>query len=225
MATKAKKSRLPKSVLVKKQARQFRRELANGDVLIVTVRHDDACGNGHNTFTITGDLYGKTRRSNEPRVENSKGKGRWLYACGCLHDEVVKYFPKLAPLLKWHLCSTDGPMHYVSNTLYAANDKDCWGYRRGEQKRDKGGKLMWMLPTDETLPSILCADEQPESKGIKYVPVLGEGKEPDLEAARRSAIWPDATLEQLQSKEALEARLPVLMREFKKDVESLGLVY
>jgi len=216
---------LPKSVLVKKQVKVFRKELANGDVFIVNVRYDDEGGNGHNSFAITGELYGKGRRTNEPRVENSNGKGRWLCCCGCMHEDVAKHFPALALLLKWHLCSTDGPMHYVANTLYHASDKDCWGYRRGEQKRDKDCKLMWVLPTSEHLPSVVSADEQPESKGIQYVPLLSEGKEPDLEAARWSAIWPDATLEQLQDKHALEARLPALMEEFKRDVESLGFVY
>jgi hypothetical protein len=53
----------------------------------------------------------------------------------------------------------------------------------------------------------------------------GEGKEPDLEAARASAVWPDATLEQLRDKEALKARLPGLMKEFRAAMEQLGFDY
>jgi len=53
----------------------------------------------------------------------------------------------------------------------------------------------------------------------------GEGKEPNLEAARSCAIWPDATLEQLRDKKALESRLPALMEEFRSDMEELGFVY
>ena len=49
--------------------------------------------------------------------------------------------------------------------------------------------------------------------------------EPNLEAARSCAVWPDATLEQLQSEEALMERLPALMQEFKKDIEALGFMY
>lgn len=48
---------------------------------------------------------------------------------------------------------------------------------------------------------------------------------PNLEAARRCAIWEDATLEQLQSEEALLERLPKLMEEFRRDIEALGFVY
>ena len=54
---------------------------------------------------------------------------------------------------------------------------------------------------------------------------FGEGKEPEIESARNSAIAPEATLEQLQSKEWLLARLPALMAEFKKDMEELGFIY
>ena len=49
--------------------------------------------------------------------------------------------------------------------------------------------------------------------------------EPNLEAARSSAIWPDATLEQLQDKDQLMARLPELMESFKADIEALGFEY
>jgi hypothetical protein len=54
---------------------------------------------------------------------------------GCIHDELTKYFPELAHLIKWHLCSTDGPMHYVSNTMYHASDRDHNGKRKGEATR------------------------------------------------------------------------------------------
>jgi hypothetical protein len=73
-------------------------------MIAATVRYDDRCGNGHNTFSITADM--------------SDGSG------GCQHEEVARYFPELAPLIKWHLVSTDGPLHYIENTMY-------WLGRRG----------------------------------------------------------------------------------------------
>lgn len=59
---------------------------------------------------------------------------------------------------------------------------------------------------------------------------FGEGKARDLDAARLSAIWPEATDEELLApKPELEAkllaRLPTLMQEFKAAVESLGFKY
>lgn len=69
------------------------------DKAAVVLRFDDRCGNGHNTFTITIDArnYG-----------------------GCMHDEIREHFPEYAHLIKWHLVSTDGPMHYIANTVYHA---------------------------------------------------------------------------------------------------------
>ena len=127
--------------------------------IYVRIRHDDQCGNGHNTFTITGNIYKHKR----PKTDRNH------LASGMLHEEIVKAFPLLKPYLKWHLCSTDQPLRYVANSLYVA---------------------------------------------IHY----------DLENARACAIWPDAKLSDFTA-ENLEARLPALMLEFKKAVESLGLIY
>lgn len=92
------------------------------------VRHDDRCGNGHNAFSITGEIYVPGRRDCE--------------ACGCLHNEIAKSFPELAPFIKWHLCSTDGPMHYLANTLYHAGDRDLDAAR---------SCAIWPEATDEDL--------------------------------------------------------------------------
>ena len=53
-------------------------------------------------------------------------------------------------------------------------------------------------------------------------------KEANLDHARSSAVWPDATDEDLLTpglETRLQARLPRLMKEFKAAVESLGFVY
>jgi hypothetical protein len=41
----------------------------------------------------------------------------WLSG-GCQHEQVARYFPELAPFVRWHLTSTEGPMHYVANGLF-----------------------------------------------------------------------------------------------------------
>ena len=39
-------------------------------------------------------------------------------------EQAVKFWPELAHLVKWHLCSDGEPMYYIENTLYlAANGK------------------------------------------------------------------------------------------------------
>lgn len=82
----------------------------------VEMRFDDNCKNGQNDFAITAEI------KNYRRVE----------ACGCLHDDIREVFPELAHLIKWHLCSTDGPMHYIANTTYHASDRDYNGRTMGE---------------------------------------------------------------------------------------------
>ena len=99
------------------QKKHFRTEYTddNGDicVLIATVRYDDQCRNGHNTFAITGELYDRAQRiPGEAKTKHSSGKTLWLGSCGCLHDDIAKHIPELAPYIKWHLVSSDGPMHY-----------------------------------------------------------------------------------------------------------------
>jgi len=119
---------------------------------VATVRHDDRCGNGHNTFSVTADYPG---------------------GGGACHDLIVQHFPELEPVLKFHGCSEDGPLHYIANTTYWA-------------------------------------------------------KEGRLDYARKTAIWPDASDEDLTApglKERLQARLPALLQEFRAAVEGLGLEY
>lgn len=153
------------TTLINSQQKQFTKSVEIDGVpckMTVTTRFDDRCGNGHNTFSITADI-----------------RGRGIDWGGCLHDEIREHFPELAHLIRWHLVSTDGPMHYIANTTYLASGTE-WN---------------------------------------------GEPKTPDIDAARSAANWPDATLEQLQSKEALTARLDGLLAEFREVVESAGFVW
>ena len=154
------------SVLTKSQTRKYGPVYYTEDGaeyrITAKVRYDDECGNGHNSFAITAD------------IDRKDGAGRWREAAGgCCHEEVAKYFPELAPFLKWHLCASNGPMHYIANTVYHVGKKK-------------------------------------------------------LDYARSTAIWPDATDAELCAddlKEKLEARLPALLADFQKDVESLGFVF
>lgn len=211
------------STLTKHQVKEYgwKEYTENGNSMRIKaiVRYDDQCGNGHNSFSITGTTEGKLR-------------SRWTdYSGGCIHEEIVKHFPELAHLIKWHLCSSDGPMHYISNTTYHASDKDYHGLRKGEERQlryVKTGLLCWKLDDEIKIEKYVDAEKCPtQTVTLRYKAWtrIGEGKTQDLEAARRCAIWPDATLEQLQDKKALEARLPDLIKEFKKDVESLGFIF
>jgi hypothetical protein len=235
---------LPPSILTKNQKKTFRKELSNGDVIIATVRYDDECGNGHNSFSITGELYDRDYIRGESSVQNSKGKKRFGGSCGCLHDEIAKHFPELAPLIKWHLVSSDGPMHYVANTIFQASDRDHRGLLAGEKRQLVNGRTkqpVWeRVMRDGTGQEVSggsgnwqdSAEKPTETLTAAWEPVwvVGEGKARELDHARSSAVWPEATdAELMQDREALTAallaRLPALMVEFKAAVESLGFTY
>ena len=96
----------------------------------VQVRYDDQCGNGHNSFAITA--WGKDMG-------------------GCCHDEVVKAFPHLKPFIKWHLTSSDGPMHYIANTVYHASNKDWNGKKKERELTHARSSAVWPDATDEQL--------------------------------------------------------------------------
>jgi len=201
--------------------------------LTATIRYDDSYGNGHNTFSITGAQYYKDNR------------GIWREdSVGCLHEIIAKQLPELAPFIKWHLTSSDGPMHYIGNTVYLAGDRDCCGLRKGERRQIVNGrtrKPSWELvakhrATGETIP-LYVLDRRTDSDTIptcEYDLIwqswdkISEGKERELDKARSAAVWPNATDEELTApglKERLEARLPKLMEEFRQDMEKLGFIY
>ena len=199
--------------------------------ITAALRFDDSCGNGQESFAITGDIdewAGRTWRD---------------YSGGCIHDEIARHFPELAHLIKWHLFDTRGPMHYIANTAYLAGDRDYNGLLAGEERQIKNGKSglpSWrFVLVDETgeevktRPQYLDSETRPETniKG-EWRPWLriGEGKARELEAARRAACWPEATDAELSApraelEAALLARLPALLAAFKTDIEAAGLLW
>lgn len=94
------------------------KEWGAGAKIRANLRFDDNCKNGHQSFAITGEIYRPGARDVE--------------ACGCIHDEIARYFPEFAPLIPWHLTSQDSPMHYAANAAYHAGNRDHWGRLAGE---------------------------------------------------------------------------------------------
>lgn len=228
---------LPASILTKKQVKTFGPKVYTENEqtykLTAKVRYDDSCGNGHNSFSITGEQYRK--RKDERWEEDS---------FGCLHETIAQHYPELAPYIKWHLTSSDGPLHYIANTVFFAGDKDCWGLRKDERRQIINGRTklpVWeMVAKHKTTGDCIPLYEIEHNRDAENIPTceyeliwqswdkVSEGKERELDKARNAAVWPDATDEELIApglKERLEARLPKLMEEFKAAVESLGFIY
>lgn len=199
-------------------------------VMNVEIRFDDSYKNGHATFAITATI-------GNPNAPD-------CMACGCLHDEIAETFPELRHLIRWDLCSTDGPMHYVGNTCYHAGDRDHNGLRAGESRQIYHGgdksKPCWVLLDEngERPPSAWSnsysgpLDQAPPPPVLSWQPLLrhGEGKERNFDAARSCAAWPDATDAQLSlPREELEAlliaRLPSLLADMRADMDAAGLLW
>jgi hypothetical protein len=201
-------------------------------VMHVEMRYDDNCRNGHHSFAITASVY-----TTESRAR------RDIAAGGCMHDEIEKVFPELAPLIKWHLCASDGPMHYIANTVYHASDRDHNGLRKGERRQIRNGRTglpSWRLAfVDAQGNEVDKPEAHPDSETVPecdirlvYLPWerIGEGKERQFDHARSCAVWPDATDAELsvpsdELREVLAARLPQLLADFRKAMESTGFVW
>jgi len=226
-----------KSKLTKRQTKSIDKLVNDGEVkrIIVDIRYDDQCNNGHNTFSITGTTYSSQTSKSDRNTISS----------GCIHDDIVKYCPELEPLIKWHLTSSGEPMHYIANTLYHASNKNHSNLKKGEfnsfvynvMVRDNclfTSKVFysfreWLHRDEakteaETFLSCIKPELNPSIVQVGHGQP-SEGKEPELELARSSAVWLEATLEQLQDENLLKARLPKLMADFKTMVESLGFIY
>ena len=115
------------SILTKNQVKSYRCDLSKSERLVVEVRWDDSCGNGHNSLGVTGTVYDSRRRGSD---KYDRG--------GCLHDDILSAVRRglipqeVGDLIPFHLCSSDGPMHYLSNVRYHASDKGYFGKRKGE---------------------------------------------------------------------------------------------
>jgi len=224
-------------------------------VLRVECRFDDELGNGHNTFAITAEVTKQVNKAGTGLPPRYRAEP---IAAGCLHDDIAAVFPELAYLIPWHLTSSDGPMHYIANTVYLAGNRDHNGLRKGETRQltTRDGELRWELvavnslgisisttPTglkyqgSETVPLFILeqhatGDIPPATPKLEWRRALkiGEGKKRELDAARRTANWPEATDEELsvepdQLKQALEERAPALMVRFKADMIRSGFVW
>ena len=126
---------LPESKLIKNQVKNYSRTYQKDDQdyhIKVQVQHDDKCGNGHNTFNITGTLYDAYGDRRDGTVTLKSGRRLFASCFGGLHEEIAYAIPELEPYLKWHSMTTDGPLHYPDTPVYLAGTRDHNGLRVGE---------------------------------------------------------------------------------------------
>ena len=213
-----------KSQITRSQTQSFDKTTSKGELIRVNIRFDDQCGNGHNSFAITGEIYGRQRIPYETTAKNAQGKTVWMHSCGCVHDEIEKHFPLLAHLVKWHDFTSKGPRCYIENTIYHADQhaaNKCWIYAADPVTKPE--RCAKYCSTDEGKEILKAYSEKGIEARMKIDPKTE--KKANIEAARNTAAWPDATLEQLQDKDALKERLPALMSDFRADIEKLGFTF
>lgn len=90
--------------------RTLSKKLANGNTFTVTVTvpGEYSYGQKSDHFSVTAEERTQDRRVRDPIV-----------ACGCMHDDVLRHFPKLADVVALHLADTFGvPMHAEANGWY-----------------------------------------------------------------------------------------------------------
>lgn len=92
-----------------------------GNPLIIKIRLNDECKNGHQDFSITGTTYRPfekgDRKDGDWKVFN--GKNYTFDSGGCIHETILKAKPSLKIFVDLHLCDYKGiPMHAVANGFY-----------------------------------------------------------------------------------------------------------
>lgn len=194
--------------LFKSQKLKLQGTLNDNTKIYAIIRYDDECGNGYNSFSITADIpeYGMF---------------------GCCHNEFAEAFPEYAHLLKWHLCGADGPLHYITNTMYHIQENEpthAWLYESEYEligglksperciaytKISKAHKAIDLNPNHNLFIKI---DERTK-------------KVADIKAAQKCAVALNATLEQLSDSEWLLSRLVNLLSEFRYDLEQIGFTF
>ncbi len=94
----------------KSKSLTFRDNKTIGDeTIFIKIQLADECKNGHQDFSITGDIY----EAGKPKVD------RYFIAGGCIHDEILKHFPEFKIFIGLHLCDWEGvPMYAAGNGFY-----------------------------------------------------------------------------------------------------------
>lgn len=174
---------------------------ANGDDVIACVRFNDECKNGHQTFAITGEVY----EHGKPHTDRN------MVSAGCCHDDISEAYPELAPFIRWHLSSTDGPMHYHANAYYWA--RKARGYYRvfPHTEWEKPDGREW----DHFRSTVVFGAVEGDDDSIMHEPIaIADDHTGDKKVAAGLIL-------EARVSEWCEARYPELMAAFRRDMEAV----
>lgn len=142
-------------------------------------------GNRLPHFSITGYIKKTDKRYRNPYIMG-----------GAIHEEILRYFPHLAPLVEVHLSAPDGqPLHAEGNARYWAG-LSKWNDGQPMSPRDDYGRIT--IETDEnglewspnTLASHLQCDEK-TAREVRGAMVTGLPWEKIIAHAGLVELWSD----------------------------------
>lgn len=222
-----------------------------GGRMTVNLRFDDECRNGHNTFAITA---GVTTAASRRRHDIEAG-GCMHDEIASVFPELAPFIPwhltsSDAPMhyvanTIYHAGDRDcwGLRKGERQPLTTRSGLKMWELHAITGAPLGVGVKLSDTPTGlkyaglETVPLFILkerhdGDDLPTTPVLKWVQSerIGEGKERQLDHARRTAIWPEATDADLMQepdalRAALEARHPSLMKAFKRLIVGAGFLW
>lgn len=138
--------------------------MTTAPVITVTAALHNPCGNARPSFSVTGEVKIPGRRDFETG--------------GCIHREILRHWPELAPIVALHLSDSDGaPMHAEANGWYqlagalgGLGERYHAGNSEGQHWNADGSFDGYRLPTaDECLESFArhCRIDKAEAADIR----------------------------------------------------------
>lgn len=151
-------------------------------------------GKGHARMRHTVNLELHSLCGQAPHFSATLDTYRWAFnrwaedSFGAQHDEIARLFPELQPYLRWHLVSTEGPMHYIANAAYWAGlDKQWCQGKLGDppNRQHFDFTVLWgTLPGDDGLQHPM---DDPDLDRAKLTAIL-EARRAALLAAYQEAM-------------------------------------
>lgn len=146
----------------------------NKQCLKVCIRLDDQCKNGHQDFSITGELYSVVKPTTH----------KFLISCGCLHDKILKYFPEYEIFVKLHLSDYKGrPMYAVENGFYHLHNK-LSHIKEGQTQKDKFCEY-YRVTTNQYDELIETQSEHEYAELLKSLSILNQWEEEAKQAIEK----------------------------------------